>query len=155
MTSQPDDVLSNALGVPPLLHATWLMDQTVGVFRRHIEPPFAPALTAVPVGDYMNEWYRAEAESRQECEAAVAQWLEARTLPVLGDAAAYFLCHRFDQASDFLQNLFLWDQTTVFSCGDLSLDEVLRWVWVEWWQEHGSRMAWELEEGLGLLNGGA
>lgn len=95
----------------------------------------------------MGVWDRWEKESRRECELAVDHWLEHWTLPVLGDAAAYFLCHRFDQASAFLQNLFLDDQTSVFSSGDRSLDEILRWMLVDWWNEHGCGLAyWQVDE---------
>ena len=64
-----------------------------------------------------------------------------RRLPDMADDAAFFVCRRFDQASDFAQNLFLRNQTTVFSHVGVSLDHVVWWLLVDWWEDHGRREA--------------
>ena len=143
---EDNDIASNAFGVPPLLYMTLEMEESVKVIRSGILRPFPEPGPDATAGDYMDVWDQADKECRQACEEAIRYWLEHRTLPILDDPEAYFLCRRFDQASEFLQNLFLRDQTTVFSCGDSSLHEVLWWTLVDWWEEHGSRIAFFQDE---------
>ena len=68
----------------------------------------------------------------------------SKHFPILDDDEAYFLRRRFDHVSLFLQSLFLDDQTSVFSHAHFSLEEVIWWALVDWWEAHGvSNAFWE------------
>lgn len=118
----------------PLLKASLDMDQSFEGLRRDLIQPFAEPATS---DEHWKVWHGGELRCRPQCEQAGVFWIEHRFLPPLEDEAAYFLCRRFDQASNFLQNLFDRDGMTVVSHGELSLDEFLWWVLVVWWDAHG------------------
>ena len=70
--------------------------------------------------------------------------MTSRHFPILDDDEAYFLRRRFDFVSLILQKLFLEDQTSIFSHVGVSLEEVLWWALVDWWEAHGVGEAfWE------------
>ena len=133
-THNPDDP------VHPLLKATLHLDETFdGGMRRDLIQPFPEP---GPEDEYMDVWREAEERTHHECEQVIEFWIGHRHLPEdVSPAALFFLCRRFEQASHFVQNMFLDQSWTVFSYADYSIEEVLRWLLVPWWKEHGSREA--------------
>lgn len=125
--------------VHPLLTASLHMDEAFKGFRRDLIPPFDEPSTS---DEHWTIWHERELCSRPSCETGIKQWIADRSRPPLDDEVAFYLCCRFDQVSDFLQSLFLADQTTVFSYAGLSLDEFLWWLLVDWWDSHGRREAY-------------
>ncbi|MBP6603846.1 MAG: hypothetical protein KA250_18670 [Verrucomicrobiales bacterium] len=126
--------------VHPLLKATLHLDETFDGGMRHdlIQPFPVPG----PEDEYMDVWREAEALTHPECEQVIRFWIGHRHLPEdVSPYALFFLCKRFDQASHFVQNMFLGQKTTIFSYQNYSIDEVLWWLLVPWWGEHGSRDA--------------
>ena len=147
--NQTDD-FSNLDGVPSLLVATLHMDQAVNVFRMgsSIRPFSGPS----EEDSDWDAWHEAEKGCRERCEVAIQAWMSSKTFPVLDDDEAYFLRRRFDHVSIFLQRLFLRDQSSPFSYVYDSLDELLWWALVDWWDEWGAgEVFWEdlgMEESL-------
>lgn len=126
-------------GIPPILLATLHMDEAVDVFRRYTSRPFSGPSEDDAMWD---AWHVAEVGCRDRCEQAILHWLVHRTLPILDDDEAYFLRRRFDASSMFLQQFFMEDQTSIFSHTGNSVNDVLWWVLVHWWEKHGVGEAW-------------
>jgi len=129
---------SNPENVSPLLLATLHLDQAFAGFRRDVIQPFGEPISSK---EHWTAWHNFEQQTQERCERAIEFWIVHRTRPPLDDDVAYFLCRRFDQASFFVQNLFLEDQTTIFTYAGNSLDDVLRWTLIDWWEAHGRREA--------------
>ena len=93
--------------------------------------------------DFWGYWHKSEKDSKSLCEEVIDCWIRTKELPPIDrDDAAFFLIRRFDQASDFIQNLFLGSFSSIFAHPGYTTDEVLRWCLCEWWDEHGSRIAY-------------
>jgi hypothetical protein len=126
--------------VPSILEATLHIDEQFTSIRRDILQPFDDPSEGDK--DYYSLWMEAELGCRQRCEAHVDYWLETRSLrPLTHDDEIFFLCHRFDQASNYIQNLYLRDCSSIVDFGNRTDKEILQWFLVEWWNEHGSRLA--------------
>jgi len=122
-----------------LWHATKALQDVAEALGRTSFLPFAG-----PSGEDADwqAWQDAEEESRDRCDRAIAEWLECGVLPLLGDHEAYFLGLRFRLAAEFLRKLYLPDGSSVFGHDGLSLQDVVWWMLVDWWEEHGATEAW-------------
>ena len=82
-----------------------------------------------------------ESNCRAACEEAILYWVAHRRLPILReDDEVFYLSRRFEQVSQFVPNLFLNDGSTVFF-SEISLDHLLYWLLLDWWESHGRREA--------------
>lgn len=115
------------------------MDEAVAVFRKGSSILPYPIPSEGDLG--WDEWHAAEKACRERCEIAIQEWMISKRFPILDDDEAYFLRRRFDMVSLFLQKLFLDDQTSIFSHVGFSLDDVLWWALVDWWEIHGIQQA--------------
>jgi hypothetical protein len=134
-----NDAHSEPESVPPLLLATLHLDEAFAGFRRDLVQPFGEPASSE---EHWTVWHAFEQRTEERSERAIEFWLAHRTRPPVDDDVAYFLCRRFDEASSFIQSLFLEDQTTIFTHTGSTLDDVLRWVLFEWWDAHGRREAY-------------
>lgn len=120
--------------VPPLLKATLHMDDSFTGLRRDLLQPYPdPSDSHV----HYTIWHEAELATRERAENAIAYWVVYRVLPDLDDDVAYFLCRRFDQASEFIRSLYIGGQDTIFMHDGLETNEALQWMLCSWWEEHG------------------
>jgi hypothetical protein len=137
----PDDLpIDDATGPHPFLIAALDLERAFEGFRRDLLVPFDEPETS---DAYWTVWHDRESQSRAQCEAAVLHWIEHRTRPALDDdAVAYFLCHRFDTAAEFLQNVVLEDGTSLFRHTEDSFGDFLFAMLIDWWESHGIREAY-------------
>jgi hypothetical protein len=125
--------------IPPLLKATLQLDETFNGLRRDLLPPFeAPGSH----DEHYEAWHAAEIRTAGKCEEAIRFWIVNRFLPPLEDDVQFFLCQRFEQVAQFVQNFFLPDQTTAITHTGLDVDGFLYWMLVDWWAAHGIREAY-------------
>ncbi|MEI6178383.1 MAG: hypothetical protein WCS43_15935 [Verrucomicrobiota bacterium] len=121
-----------------LLTASQDMARACWMLRGTIVLPFSSPTSS---DAYWNAWHERESHCRKDCNEAIVYWIQHRRLPLLGaDDVAFYLCRRFDQVSNFVQNLFSEDGKTVFY-SEISLEHLLLWLLIDWWDAHGKREA--------------
>ena len=113
-------------------------EEAITELRKQQSPPEINWTTA---REFWDGWHGYETLCRSSCENAILQWWETGTFPSVNAETAYFICRRFDSASDFLWSLVLNDGKTVLGHPHVSNLEFTKWLLVPWWESHGAKAA--------------